>query len=67
MVESSEDVQSSWKTLMRGIEKDGNYKSDRSRLCLEEHIRNEKSDGCGNEYHLILMEPVKAIKNQEPK
>lgn len=30
-------------------------------LCLEEHIRNNQPDGCGNEYYLILLEPVKAI------
>lgn len=37
-----------------------------SRLCLEEHIRNEKPDGCGNEYHLTLMEPMKTI-NRAPE
>ncbi|OKP93086.1 MerR family transcriptional regulator [Paenibacillus sp. P3E] len=63
MLESSDDVNLSWKTLMKGLSKDGIYHSDRSRLCLEEHIRNEKPDGSGNEYHLILLEPVKAIKN----
>lgn len=63
--ESSEDIGSSWKALMRGIAKDRIYKSDRSRLCLEEHIRNEKPSGCGNEYHLILLEPVKAMKSGE--
>lgn len=62
MFTSSEDVHLSWKTFMARLEKDGIYKSDRSRLCLEEHIRNEKPSGCGNEYHLILLEPVKAIK-----
>ncbi|ASA26008.1 GyrI-like domain-containing protein [Paenibacillus donghaensis] len=61
--ESSEDVNLSWKTFMGRLAKDGIYKSDRSRLCLEEHIRNEKPSGCGNEYHLILLEPVKVIKN----
>lgn len=63
MFESSEDVQFSWKTFMMTLKKDGLYKSDRSRLCLEEHIRNEKPEGCGNEYHLILLEPVKAVKS----
>jgi hypothetical protein len=28
------------------------YKSDRPRLCLEEHIRNENPEGCGKEYSL---------------
>lgn len=59
VAESSEDIHLSWQALMKGIETDGNYQSDGSRLCLEEHIRNEKPDGCGNEYHLTLMEPVK--------
>lgn len=62
MHESGEDVSASWRTLMSRLAEDGVYKSDRSRLCLEEHIRNEKPSGCGNEYHLILLEPVKALK-----
>ncbi|WP_410770300.1 MerR family transcriptional regulator [Fontibacillus sp. BL9] len=60
-LESSEDVSFSWKTLMRELARNGKYKSDRSRLCLEEHLRNDKPDGCGNEYDLILLEPVKAV------
>ena len=57
--DSSEDVSLSWKTFMRELGENSLYQSDRSRLCFEEHIRNEQPDGCGNEYHLILLEPVK--------
>ena len=60
MLTSSDDVNASWKTLMGKLATEGLYKSDRSRLCLEEHIRNEKPTGCGHEYHLILLEPVLA-------
>lgn len=63
MLESSEDVNLSWKSLMKDLSKSGIYKSDQSRQCLEEHIRNEKPDGSGNEYHLILLEPVKVSEN----
>lgn len=34
------------------------YRSDRSRLCLEEHIRNDCPAGSGNLYDLSLLEPV---------
>lgn len=61
LLESSEDVSLSWNTLMNELAKDRRYKSDRSRLCLEEHIRNDRPDGCGNEYYLNLLEPVKAV------
>lgn len=63
MFESGEDIPSSWKMVLSELAKDGTYQSDRSRLCLEEHIRNDKPSGCGNEYHLILLEPVKPKKN----
>lgn len=46
-----------------GLSKNMNYQSDRTRLCLEEHIRNERPEGSGNEYHLILMEPAKLFNN----
>lgn len=62
-LESSEDVHLSWSILMKGLSKDVTYQSDRTRLCLEEHIRNERPEGSGNEYHLILMEPVKTLNN----
>ncbi|MDF2935893.1 MAG: MerR family transcriptional regulator [Paenibacillaceae bacterium] len=61
MLESSDDITGSWKMLMKALKEDGIYKSDRSRLCLEEHIRNEKPDGSGNPFHLVLLEPVQAV------
>lgn len=59
VMESTDDIRESWKTLMNLLSKQDKYKSDRSRLCLEEHIRNDNPEGCGNEYSLKLMEPVK--------
>ncbi|GGG15312.1 hypothetical protein GCM10010912_69690 [Paenibacillus albidus] len=60
MMESSDDVGESWKILMKGLTEDDKYHSDRSRLCLEEHIRNESSASSGGMlYHLNLLEPVK--------
>jgi DNA-binding transcriptional MerR regulator/DNA gyrase inhibitor GyrI len=61
VLESSDDIPGSWSMLMKALKEDGVYKSDRSRLCLEEHIRNEKPEGSGNPFHLVLMEPVKAV------
>lgn len=59
MMESSDDVGESWKILMKGLSGDDKYVSDRSRLCLEEHIRNESSANSeGMLYHLHLLEPV---------
>lgn len=60
MMESSDDVRESWKILMKGLSEDEKYLSDRSRLCLEEHIRKESSAKSeGMLYHLHLLEPVK--------
>lgn len=59
MMAATDDIAGSWKALMRGLAADGKYGSDRSRLCLEEHIRNDKPSGCGCEYDVILLEPVK--------
>lgn len=59
VMESTDNIRESWKTLMNHLSKQDKYKSDRSRLCLEEHIRNDNPEGCGNEYSLRLMEPVK--------
>lgn len=61
VLESSDDIPGSWGVLMKALKEDGGYKSDRSRLCLEEHIRNEKPEDSGNAFHLVLMEPVKAV------
>ena len=59
VMDSSDNIRDSWKTLMGHLSTHDKYKSDRSRLCLEEHIRNDNPEGCGNEYSLRLMEPVK--------
>lgn len=59
MLDSGDDIGASWKKLMKELAKDAKYCSDRSRLCLEEHIRNDRPDGGGNPYHLQLLEPVK--------
>lgn len=59
VMDSTDDIEVSWKTLMKHLSGHDKYKSDRSRLCLEEHIRNDNPEGCGNEYSLRLMEPVK--------
>jgi DNA gyrase inhibitor GyrI len=59
VMESTDDITTSWKILMKQLSSHDKYKSDRSRLCLEEHIRNDNPEGCGNEYSLRLMEPVK--------
>ncbi|WP_440834636.1 hypothetical protein [Paenibacillus sp. 22594] len=47
MFESSEDVNLSWKTFMARLAKDENYKSDRSRLCLEEQFIMKNQVGVG--------------------
>lgn len=62
MLESNDDIEGSWKALMRLLSKNDKYESDRSRLCFEEHIRNDNPEGSGNEYFLNLLEPVKAKK-----
>lgn len=59
MLEGSDDIGGSWKALMKCLSADDKYESDHSRLCLEEHIRNDNPDGCGNKYYLNLLEPVK--------
>lgn len=59
VMESTDDIRNSWKTLMKHLSRYDKYKSDRSRLCLEEHIRNDNPEGYGNEYFLRLLEPVK--------
>ena len=59
VMDSTDNIGESWKTLMDHLSKQDKYKSDSSRLCLEEHIRNDNPEGCGNEYSLRLMEPVK--------
>ncbi|MEO3945814.1 MerR family transcriptional regulator [Gorillibacterium sp. CAU 1737] len=59
MLEAGDDVPSSWNTLTAALSKDSSYQTDRSRLCFEEHIRNDQPEGGGNAYHLTLLQPVK--------
>lgn len=59
MAECGDDIGGSWKRLMRYLSAHGEYEPDRSRLCLEEHIRNDAPEGSGREYFLNLLEPVK--------
>lgn len=58
MLESGDDIGGSWNKLMGMIQKNTKYKSDPSRLCLEEHIRNDTPEGSGNLYLLHLLQPV---------
>jgi DNA-binding transcriptional MerR regulator len=57
MLESTDDIGASWKALMKLLSENENYMSDRSRLCLEEHLPND-----ANGFHIMLLEPVKAKK-----
>lgn len=57
VLESTDDIGASWKELMKLLSNDEKYKSDRSRLCFEEHVRDDM-----NGFLITLLEPVKAIK-----
>ncbi|WP_339316130.1 MerR family transcriptional regulator [Paenibacillus sp. FSL R10-2734] len=60
MTESSDDIFGSWQALMSFLDNNMDYQADHnSRLCLEEHIRNDNPKGNGNQYVLNLLEPVK--------
>lgn len=59
MFPSSDDIYGSWQILMKYLSAHPEYTPDHSRLCLEEHIRNDRPEGTVNPYHLILLEPVK--------
>lgn len=60
MIESSDDIYGSWQALTSILDKNPDYKADnKSRLCLEEHIRNDSPEGSGNQYVINLLEPVK--------
>jgi len=54
MSESTDDIPASWKKLMRLLSENEKYTSDRSRQCLEEHIKNDKGG-----FFLNLLEPIK--------
>lgn len=60
LTESTDDIYGSWQALMGYLDNHPDYQADHnSRLCLEEHIRNDCPKGSGNEYALNLLEPVK--------
>ncbi len=59
VMESSDDIGGSWKKLMDYLQTHMEYAPDSSRLCYEEHVRNDTPEGSGNAYFLRLMEPVK--------
>ena len=59
VMESSDDIGGSWNKLMDYLQAHEEYTPDSTRLCYEEHVRNDAPDGSGNEYFLRLMEPVK--------
>lgn len=59
MISSSEDISKSWNELIEYLKNHDEYKSDRSRLCLEEHIRKHNTQVQGNQFYLNLLEPVK--------
>lgn len=59
MALSSDDIYASWQSLVKTLSENAEYTSDRSRLCLEEHIRNDNPEEEGNSFYLYLLEPVK--------
>lgn len=60
MAESSDDIYGSWQALIKYLTNNPEYEMDhKSRLCLEEHIRNDNVEGSGNQYLLNLLEPVR--------
>ena len=59
MMPCSDDIYGSWQILMKHLSQNSEYVSDRSRLCFEEHIRNDNPQGHGSQFILNLLEPVK--------
>ncbi len=59
---SNEDIYASWQLLMKYLSQNNEYTPDRSRLCLEEHIRNDNPEGQGSQFMLNLLEPVRRKK-----
>lgn len=59
LLASSDDINNSWQLLMKQLSQSNEYTADRSRLCFEEHIRNDNPEGQGHSYDLNLLEPVK--------
>lgn len=59
MMPSSDDIYGSWQLLMKYLSQNDEYTPDRSKLCFEEHIRNDNPEGQGGQFILNLLEPVK--------
>lgn len=59
MMPSSDNIYGSWQLLMKYLAQSDEYAPDRTRLCFEEHIRNDNPAGQGNQFILNLLEPVK--------
>lgn len=59
MMPSSDDIYGSWQLLMKYLAQSDEYMPDRTRLCFEEHIRNDNPAGQGSQFILNLLEPVK--------
>lgn len=59
MLASTNEIYDSWQALVKEINESAEVEADHGRPCLEEHIRNGNPAGCGNEYYLNLLEPVK--------
>ena len=54
-IDSTDQIYESWQDLVMKVKEDNMYQSDRSRLCLEEHIFNGEDEG----FSLVLYEPIK--------
>lgn len=59
-IDSTDQIYDSWQTLVQMVKSDEQYQSDRSRLCLEEHLFNENDQG----FSLVLYEPIKKINKK---
>ena len=57
-MDSTDQIYESWQHLVKLVKEDEMYESDRLRLCLEEHLFNEKDEG----FSLVLYEPIKKTK-----
>lgn len=58
---SDDDIADSWKKFMKSLKKDDCYRSDRTRLCFEEHIYYGKPGNNGYSFKINLLEPIKDV------
>ena len=56
---SNDNIFNSWQQFMEVLAEDDKYIVDKSRPCLEEHIRNDNFKATGGKYIIKLLEPVK--------